>query len=102
MTKPRSSRMIALAASCLAASVALASADGAVPAASTEADVPRIGFEEFATLRAAEAIVVADVRARVAYERGHIPGAWSVPAGREVRHLERLRAAGKPIVLYCA
>ena len=66
------------------------------------AEAKRMAFEEFLDLRSEAKLVVIDVRSTEAFVRGHIAGAWSVPVGKEAEHEERLRAAGKPIAVYCA
>jgi predicted methyltransferase len=79
----------------------------AVPAgaatSSTEADPElRITQQEFATLAAARAVTIVDVRDAGAFAAGHIPGALSVPLDSIEQEAERLRQTGKPIVAYCS
>lgn len=63
---------------------------------------PRLSFEDFKKGLDSGAWLVIDVRAREAYRNGHIPGAASVPLGEVAARAAELRAAGKPIVAYCA
>ncbi|HSK10426.1 MAG TPA: rhodanese-like domain-containing protein [Vicinamibacterales bacterium] len=62
----------------------------------------RISYEELKKLRAANEVVVVDVRSPQSYAAGHIPGALSVPLENLQSHVPRLRALDKPIVTYCA
>ena len=65
---------------------------------------PRISQEEFKKLRAEGRVLVVDVRDPDSYKAGHIPGAISIPLDEVAspEHLRDLKAAGKPIVAYCA
>ena len=70
---------------------------------------PRISQDELKKLRASSAVVIVDTRNAEAYERGHIPGAILLPLeGLQIwpaeytASVEKLRAAKKPIVTYCA
>jgi 3-mercaptopyruvate sulfurtransferase SseA len=72
------------------------------PAPRTEAEIPRVTFEQFRKDLAAGRIVAIDVRSAGAYRHGHIPGALSVPESDLEARLGELRAANKPIVAYCA
>lgn len=70
---------------------------------------PRISQQDFKTLRAAGNVVIVDTRNPDAYERSHIPGAILLPLeGLQIwpdeydKTVERLKAAKKPIVTYCA
>ena len=74
----------------------------ASPVPRTEAEIPRVPFEQFRKDLAAGRIVAIDVRAVEAYRHGHIPGALSVPESDLEARLPELRAAKKPIVTYCA
>jgi 3-mercaptopyruvate sulfurtransferase SseA len=64
--------------------------------------VPRISMDEFTRLLEGGAIVVIDVRSRDAYRAAHIPGAISVPLDTVAARAAELKAAGKPVVAYCA
>jgi len=77
-------------------------AQPASPAPRTEAEIPRVTFEQFRKDLAAGRIVAIDVRSVEAYRHGHIPGALSVPESDLEARLPELRAAKKPIVAYCA
>ncbi len=65
---------------------------------------PRISQEEFKKLRAEGQVVVVDVRDADSYKAGHIPGAISIPLDQITapEHVKDLKAAGKPIITYCA
>jgi rhodanese-related sulfurtransferase len=70
---------------------------------------PRISQQDFKKLRAAGSVVIVDTRNPDAYERSHIPGAILLPLeGLQIwpdeydKTVERLKAARKPIVTYCA
>jgi rhodanese-related sulfurtransferase len=64
--------------------------------------------KEFKRLAAAQKILIVDVRPVTAFRDGHIPRAMSLPLERGHWPAEyddtvaRLKAATKPIVLYCA
>src|SRR5215207_5118212 len=62
----------------------------------------RIGWDEFRTLYDARQVEVVDVRGKVPFESGHIPGARQIPVEDMRKHVEELRKVKKPIVLYCA
>lgn len=76
-------------------------------AAAQSAD--RISQQEFKQLVAAKAVSIVDTRSEHEFAEGHIPGAVSLPdyetgaatpAARKT--IERLKAAGRPVVVYCA
>ncbi len=79
---------------------AIAGAQGAMDLSKA----PRVSQEEFKKLQAAGSILVVDVRDADSYKAGHIPGAISIPLDQVTtpEHLKELKAAGKPIVTYCA
>ncbi|MGE0456015.1 MAG: rhodanese-like domain-containing protein [Vicinamibacteria bacterium] len=95
-------RRILLAALTAGALSPAAFAQPASPVPRTEAEIPRVAFEQFRKDLAAGRIVAIDVRAAEAYRHGHIPGALSVPESDLEARLAELRAAKKPIVAYCA
>lgn len=64
--------------------------------------VPRMPLPEFKALLDQDAIVVIDVRSRDAYRAAHIPGALSVPLETVAARAAEWKAAGKPVVAYCA
>jgi rhodanese-related sulfurtransferase len=68
------------------------------------AAVPRITQDEFKTLRAANKVLVVDVRDQDSYWAGHIPGAINIWLGDMERRepIERLKAEKRLIVVYCA
>ena len=61
----------------------------------------RVTVAEFKKLFEAGSVIVLDVRARDAYEQGHIPGAISVPFETVEKRAAEWRSASKPIVTYC-
>jgi Rhodanese-like domain len=63
---------------------------------------PRISMAEFEKLLKSGSVMVIDVRDRVSYSAGHIPGAILIPLGTLETHLPELKAATKPIVAYCS
>ncbi len=72
-------------------------------------DAPRISQADFKKLAASHRVVIVDTRNEEAFERGHIPGAILLPVeGRSswpeeyASTVDKLRAAKKPIVTYCA
>src|SRR5262245_50380789 len=82
-----------------------ASSPGAgAPAAkpTSEANVPRISPEEFKDVLDKGDVVVIDVRAKEAYQAGHVPGAINAPLGTLGDMVARLKAYKKPIVAYCS
>ena len=77
------------------------------PVAAQEPDLataPRISISDFKPLYVAQQVLVIDVRDAASFQAGHIPGARSIPLARvlEPASLAELKAAKKPIVLYCA
>ena len=68
----------------------------------------RVSQRDFKRLAAAQKILILDVRPETAFRDGHIPRAISLPFVRG--HwpeeydptVERLKAAVKPVVIYCA
>jgi len=62
----------------------------------------RIGWDEFRKLYDAKQVEVVDVRGRVEFESGHIPGARPIAVDDMRKHAKELRKLKKPIVLYCA
>ncbi len=77
------------------------------PVAAQEPDLataPRISIAEFKPLYVGQQVLVIDVRDMASFQAGHIPGARSIPLARvlEPATLAELKAAKKPIVLYCA
>ena len=77
------------------------------PVAAQEGDLaaaPRIAIAEFKPLYVAQQVLVIDVRDAASFQAGHIPGARSIPLAQllEPASVAELKAAKKPIVLYCA
>jgi rhodanese-related sulfurtransferase len=64
----------------------------------------RIPMAEFRNLHGDNKVLVIDVRDAQSFAVGHIPGARSIPLGSLLApaHVAELKAATKPIVLYCA
>ena len=74
----------------------------APPAASPAGIViDRVTVDELKKLMEADKVVVLDVRSAEAYLEAHIPGSLSVPVAEIEKHVEKLKAANKPIVAYC-
>jgi 3-mercaptopyruvate sulfurtransferase SseA len=63
--------------------------------------VPRIGLEKAAALRASGGAVIVDVRDAGSYAGGHIQGAVNVPLVELTQRLGEL-PRDKPIITYCA
>lgn len=80
--------------------VAVATASGAGQYAASS--VSRMPMAEFKALLDRDAIVVLDVRSLAAYRAAHIPGALSVPLETVAARAAEFKAAGKPVVAYCA
>ena len=74
------------------------------PPAAPPVDSPelRMPFEEFRRLHDRGGVLVVDVRPREVYDRGHIPGAVSIPLDDLEAHLDRLAREKRPIVTYCS
>lgn len=62
----------------------------------------RIDWPAFKKLYDSRAAVIVDVRERVSFEAGHIPGARSIPLEEIESHAAELKKLNKPILLYCA
>ncbi len=62
----------------------------------------RVDWPEFKKLYDDHAAVIVDVRERVSFEAGHIPGARSIPLEEIERHAAELKKLKEPILLYCA
>jgi len=45
--------------------------------------------------------IIIDVRSGTEYDRGHVPDAFNIPAERVGTSAERLKAAGKPVIVCC-
>ena len=73
----------------------------AAPAPATPETVERITLADLKKLVDAKNVLIVDVRSAEAYKEGHIAGAVSAPLGEIEKHLQELKAAGKPIVTYC-
>ena len=46
-------------------------------------------------------VVVIDIRQAGDFERAHLPGAISVPLDELAARIDELRAAGRPVIVYC-
>ena len=72
------------------------------------ADAVKMSQRDFTRLAAAQKILIVDVRPATAFTDGHIPRAISLPLkkalwpGAYAETIARLKAAGKPVVIYCA
>ncbi len=86
----------------LAAAVLALPAPAAARPAQDEITVPRMSQADFKKAADAGTILIVDVRDSASYVNGHIPGAVLVPLGELGTHAAALKAAGKPIVTYCA
>ncbi len=64
--------------------------------------VPRISVEELSKLMTTGGVLLVDVRDEPYYDRGHIPGAVSLPIGVFAERALELRDTKKPIVTYCS
>jgi 3-mercaptopyruvate sulfurtransferase SseA len=63
---------------------------------------PRISLAEFEKLLRTGGVTVIDVRDGVSYGAGHIPGAILMPLGALENRVPELKAAARPVVVYCA
>jgi rhodanese-related sulfurtransferase len=45
--------------------------------------------------------IVIDVRSGTEFDRGHVPDAFNIPAERVGTSADRLKAAGKPVIVCC-
>jgi predicted sulfurtransferase len=79
----------------------------AAPAAPAPAASPagivieRVTVDELKKLMEADKVLVLDVRSAEAYQEAHIPGSVSAPLAEIDKHVEKVKAANKPIVTYC-
>jgi hydroxyacylglutathione hydrolase len=97
-------RMLVFATSAaLPALVAAQTNPPAAPAASAAPAIviERVALDELKKLMEADKVVVLDVRPAEAYRDAHIPGSLSAPLAEIDKHVEKLKAAKKPIVTYC-
>ena len=70
--------------------------------AQTPKDVPRISIAELKPLMAKKAVIVVDVRDKVAFANGHIPGAINILFDDIPNHIETLTKQKRLVVTYCA
>jgi rhodanese-related sulfurtransferase len=75
---------------------------GAVLAAQTTKDVPRISIDEVKKLMAGKRVVLIDVRDPQSFSEGHIPGAINVPFDFLPDHVEEWKKDKRLLVTYCA
>lgn len=68
--------------------------------AGSKAEVQRISAEDLREKVKAGNVTVVDVRDKLSYEAGHIPGSLSIPLASVEANLDLL-PKGKPIVAYC-
>ena len=64
--------------------------------------VARISIAEMKTLMAKKQVIVVDVRDRVAFATGHIPGSVNILFDDIPNHVEKLTKDKRLIVTYCA
>ncbi|MEO5762740.1 MAG: rhodanese-like domain-containing protein [Vicinamibacteria bacterium] len=78
---------------------ALVSKSPGVPMPKSE----RIPMADFKKLMASGSVVILDVRSNATYQRGHIPGALSMPGSTiDAATADKLSRMGKVIATYCA
>ena len=65
-------------------------------------DVPRISVAEVKALMAKKQVIVVDVRDKVAFASGHIPGAMNILFDDIPNHIETLARQKRLVVTYCA
>jgi 3-mercaptopyruvate sulfurtransferase SseA len=65
-------------------------------------DVPRVSIAELKQLMAKKQALVVDVRDKVAFANGHIPGATNILFDDIPNHVEKLAKDKRVIVTYCA
>ena len=85
-----------------AAPLAALAAPAAAQVETDPAKVERVSVAELKKLQAAGTVTVVDVRDAESFKVGHIPGALSVPLEQVSANANRLKAAKKPLVFYCA
>lgn len=99
--------LLALAASALPSLLAAQTNPPAAPAVPAAAASPasivieRVTVDELKKLVEADKVLVLDVRSAEAYREAHIAGAVSAPLAEIDTHVEKVKAAKKPIVTYC-
>lgn len=71
------------------------------PVVADEADDLRIAVADYDELARAGAVQMIDVRGDRAFERGHLPGARSVPLEDLEERVAELAADGRTVVAYC-
>jgi hydroxyacylglutathione hydrolase len=68
----------------------------------TPKDVPRVTIAELKTLIAKKEVIVVDVRDKVSFASGHIPGAVNILFDDIPNHIEKLTKQKRLVVTYCA
>jgi rhodanese-related sulfurtransferase len=70
--------------------------------AQTPKDVPRIAIAELKALMAKKQVVVVDVRDKVSFANGHIPGAMNILFDDIPNYIDTLTNQKRLVVTYCA
>lgn len=68
----------------------------------TPKDVPRVTITELKALMAKKAVIVVDVRDKVSFASGHIPGAMNIVFDDIPNYIDTLTKQKRVIVAYCA
>ena len=68
----------------------------------TAKDVARISIADLKTLMAKKQVIVVDVRDKVGFANGHIPGAINILFDDIPNYVEKLAKDKRVIVTYCA
>ena len=85
----------------LVLALAAPAAQAAPSPAASPLVIGRITVEDLKKAMEADKVLVVDVRSAEAYLEGHIPGSISAPLSEIDKHIEKLKAAKKPLVTYC-
>ena len=85
----------------LVLALAAPAAQAAPAPAASPLVIERITVEDLKKAMEADKVLVVDVRSAEAYLEGHIPGSISAPLSEIDKHIEKLKAAKKPLVTYC-
>jgi rhodanese-related sulfurtransferase len=59
-------------------------------------------MSEFDQIRSAGSVVILDVRSRLEYEAGHVPGAISIPVDQIEARIDEVKNLQGRIVTYCS
>jgi rhodanese-related sulfurtransferase len=66
------------------------------------ASVPRITIAEVKALMAKQQVILVDVRDKVSFREGHMPGAMNIVFDDIPNYIEKLQKDKRQIVTYCA